>query len=637
MRYILLSLLLFSTLSMAQQLPSIDAPIIPLKTISVYLSPAGSDSNPGTFNAPKKTFTAAFNALSFNNSTSTQNYGEIILLAGHYYPTQTNNLVQNISRWRTGTGPNYTYANISIKGRGHVAIHGDSLANGIPIIQLMGSGIELQNIMLQDAKAHGIRIIGSAINPHHDLLIDSISVDSCDGFGLWVEGYKRVEIKNSSFIANCQTNAFEDPTANCQWPSGLRVHRSSHLNIHHCTVARNWGEGLNTSLDNYLNVHDNTVYDNYSCNIYNHSSSNAIYSYNYIYNNDSRFFRNCINGSGKSAAGISLANELTCTNGCLLYSNSCGSKFTCCAETDYDHPVPQSINHLQIDSVFIFNNIIANAGVSIWDAYSGFANYGYLANVYLVHNTIINDIGKNTSTQSPLNVSLGTPYVYINKIHIANNIIAIDTSILTNTNLVAVANPNICSANWSNALLFSKNIWTTIPSNLSFNFTTDTSLFIPNLSYAPIAADMLYGNYCPSDKTDPINLCGNQTLDWRTNLIFPFITDDFKHELRYPNDYNVGALERIACLSTDKLLIEKVKIYPNPTNGSQIYIEANEAIKEIVIINLNGSVIKKINSPLIDRNITIDLSSQSSGLYLLQITYPNNTLSTHKLTILPHD
>jgi hypothetical protein len=148
---------------------------------------------------------------------------------------------------------------------------------------------------------------------------------------------------------------------------------------------------------------------------------------------------------------------------------------------------------------------------------------------------------------------------------------------------------------------------------------------------------MLYGNYCPSDKTDPINLCGNQTLDWRTSFIFPFITDDFKHELRYPNDYNVGALERIACLSTDKLLIEKVKIYPNPSYGSQIYIEANEVIKEIVIINLNGSVIKKLSSPLVDRKATFDLNIQASGLYLLQIIYRNNTSSTHKLSILPHD
>jgi hypothetical protein len=638
MRYIILLIMLsWQNIVLAQNLPLIQTPKILGPTFSIYVSPNGSDINPGTYTSPKKTFTAAFSSINTAANGINQFYAEIVLHPGTYYPTQTNNLVQNINRWRTGTASNYEYINIQIRGIGKVVINGDSLPTGIPLLQLMGNNICVKNLSLTNGKSDGIRIIGSAINPHHDLLLDSIQIDSCAGFGCWIEGYSNVEIRGSQFIHNCEVNEFENPAANCQWPSGLRVHRSSHINIHHCNVAYNWGEGLNTSLDNYVNIHDNIVHDNYSCNIYDHSTSNAIYAYNYIYNNDSVFFRNCINGAGRAAAGISLTNELTCTNGCFLYTNSCGSKYTCCAETDYDNAIPQSVGHLQIDSVFIYNNLIANADVSVWDAFSGFGSYGYLGNIYITHNTILNTLGANTTTQSPLSISLGTPYVYIDNIHVAGNIISVDTSITINTNLLAVSNPSICSNNWSTALHFNKNIWTVKPSVASLNFNNDTSLFIPMISTAPVFVNMLYGNFCPSDKANQMVMCGNSDLDWRTSNLFSFITDDFEHIPRHTNDCNVGALERIGCLATEGLSVDKFSVYPNPTAVSEITVESGSAINEIVIFNLNGILIKKISPNLVDRKLKINLDTTPPGVYLIKVRLLNGTASSRKLIIFPHD
>lgn len=638
MRYLILLLILScQSISLAQNIPLIQAPTIIPPTFSIYVSPSGSDANSGTSNSPKKTFSAAFNAINIAGQGVPQFYTEIVLLPGHYFPTQSNNFVQDINRWRRGINPNYEYNNLHIRGIGQVVIHGDSLPAGIPLLQLMGNGISVQKLRFTNGKSDGIRIIGSAINPHHDLLLDSIQVDSCAGFGCWIEGYSNVEIRGSHFIHNCEVNEFENPAANCQWPSGLRVHRSSHINIHHCNVAYNWGEGLNTSLDNYANIHDNIVHDNYSCNIYDHSTSNAIYAYNYIYNNDSIFFRNCLNGAGLAAAGISLTNELTCTNGCFLYTNSCGSRYTCCAETDYDHPIPQSINHLQIDSVFIFNNLVANANLSVWDAFSGFGNYGYLANIYIAHNTILNTLGANTTTQGPLKISLGTPYVYIDNIQIVGNIISVDTSIAVNNNLIAVTNPSICSNNWSTALHFNKNIWTLKPSVAAFNFNNDTSLFIPLLTIAPDYANMLFGNFCPSDKGVQTVMCGNINLDWRTSNLFSFITDDFQHNPRHSNDCNVGALERMECLATDLLSAEQFRVYPNPISVGEVTVETGSAINEIVIFNLNGILLKKISPTLVDRKVKLNLDNASPGVYLVKVRLVNGATSTRKLIILPHD
>lgn len=187
------------------------------------------------------------------------------------------------------------------------------------------------------------------------------------------------------------------------------------------------------------------------------------------------------------------------------------------------------------------------------------------------------------------------------------------------------------------ALHFNKNIWTLKPSVASLNFNNDTSLFTPLLTIAPAYANMLFGNFCPSDKGVQTVMCGNVNLDWRTNTLFSFITDDFQHNPRHTNDCNVGALERMECLATDVLSTERFKVYPNPASVGEVIVETNSAINEIVIFNLNGILLKKICPNLVDRKVKLDLDNASPGVYLVKVRLVNGATSTRKLIILPHD
>lgn len=85
------NLFLFATLVLCSsvlfaQLPVVNLPVIPVPSQHIYISPAGNDANPGTSALPKKTFYAAMTAINFGTPSVPDNYGEIVLLPGDYYP-----------------------------------------------------------------------------------------------------------------------------------------------------------------------------------------------------------------------------------------------------------------------------------------------------------------------------------------------------------------------------------------------------------------------------------------------------------------------------------------------------------------------------------------------------------------------
>ena len=87
--------------------------------------------------------------------------------------------------------------------------------------------------------------------------------------------------------------------------------------------------------------------------------------------------------------------------------------------------------------------------------------------------------------------------------------------------------------------------------------------------------------------------------------------------------YNISGLE---------ILENKIKIYPNPTNGI-INIKALNDINNITLLNYLGNQLLRVENKNNNQDIKrIDLSNFVKGIYFIQIEH-NNQLSIFKITL----
>lgn len=614
-KYLLISLQFVFSICNAQ-LPIVNSPTIPSPIESVYIDPNGNDLNPGTFALPKKSFYAAISSINFGipNVNGGNNYGEVVFKTGDYYPTGSSGYTQDYNNWRTIVGGFYVYKNISVRGLDNVVLHGDSLAVESQMIYLTGSGIKVSNIKIKDSRLHGVAVIGSNITHHSNVVVDSVNVDGAIDNGIWVTGYNNVLVQNCVLTNTCLRNY--NSIGACKWASACRVENSKHATVVKNEIFNNWGEGLNMSLVRNAKVQDNIVYDNYSVNIYCHSTSNAIYSHNLTYNTDSTYWRNCV-GQGKTAAvGISITNELQCVTGCFLYGNNCGTLTSCCSHLDYDNILYQPVLYYLTDSVYVFNNIVLNASISVWDASSGFNNYANLSNFFISHNTVIGVSGQQNLNKPLVNIYMGSPFVRYQNVNFAKNLFSADTNNVNIVNLNTYVPNGTCNQPWQTETFFSNNMWNKVPNNAGLNFSQE-------LQNTTISQNVNYNNLAPiiPDASNPTLIA--------TVPLANYITDDYFHHPRN-NNTNIGAVESSVSTNTSSIESNNLMIYPNPTSNKLFFNQKLRA-QNISIYDLQG---KRLFENTNFSGNEIDISKIKSGVYLLVISDNKIEVKRYKFIIL---
>ncbi|KIX22755.1 hypothetical protein SY27_02765 [Flavobacterium sp. 316] len=81
-----------------------------------------------------------------------------------------------------------------------------------------------------------------------------------------------------------------------------------------------------------------------------------------------------------------------------------------------------------------------------------------------------------------------------------------------------------------------------------------------------------------------------------------------------------------ATLNTpDFTSVENITVYPNPTIN-EFYISTAATLKSIIIYNVNGQIIQKIEQPNTISNETYQVSNLSSGFYLVEIASDNGKI-----------
>ena len=118
------------------------------------------------------------------------------------------------------------------------------------------------------------------------------------------------------------------------------------------------------------------------------------------------------------------------------------------------------------------------------------------------------------------------------------------------------------------------------------------------------------------------------TLRRKPSVVQPNTAYDEANEWdSYPADTADGIGSHSTTLSTTDITWEGLSVYPNPTSLNYIYVRNNEDVK-VEVYNILGKKIKQ--AQITESNPKLDMSSFSSGIYLLKISNQGNS-TTRKI------
>ncbi|MDX1373306.1 MAG: T9SS type A sorting domain-containing protein, partial [Nitrososphaeraceae archaeon] len=158
------------------------------------------------------------------------------------------------------------------------------------------------------------------------------------------------------------------------------------------------------------------------------------------------------------------------------------------------------------------------------------------------------------------------------------------------------------------------------PSNLTVEYVTDGRVLLSWNDNSSFETSYVIESKLVSERdyTDIFELAADTTS---YEFLLPSFTEAYNYRVYGKNEYwnsdpSNPVAASIAILSNQEAISDKITLYPNPSKGIlNISNIGQQEIQEVLILDLKGSLIKKI-----DNNIQeIDLNSFSNGLYLIQI------------------
>lgn len=655
LRLFLIIVILVKLVHVNAQLPEINIPTIPAPDFKVYISISGNDNNEGTLEKPLATFEEAIKKIPFDNQKNI--HGEVVFLAGDYYPTQ--GLTHTFNEFNKGN----FFKNISVVGDGEVNIHGDNTPEGSHLLTLRGSGIRIENINLFDAKSMGISISNpnqsgflDASSQMTNVIIRNVLVDGSISHGILSRLVENLLFENITVTQSCQENT--GTNGNCQWGSSLRTGFCKNVIIRDCEVYQNRGEGINLASSTNVLVENNVSYDNFAPNIYCIRTNKAIFRNNLVYNRDTIYWRNCKSDDGgvpqkrKPTGGFSISNEVNYDD---FFSNDCKPERT------YENGL---FTNSMADSIFFYNNILILAPFIITDDSNGncffpaLSHSNNFSNIFIENNTFIGDISEDHTykmDQSFLSLVFdlnlfrgcfpnidGKGKYRAENLVFKNNILGIEKDydgVAVNPASIFYGGRPCNGGSLGSKFSASGNLWKKMPAAVIDQF--DNFKALPNFLFNEedgINDELL--TFC-----DPVLDLESIIPDYQSNTNFfaklniysDYIAHDFFGNKRgelSDNLSNIGAIEDRNLVNLPKLSLnsEDFKLYPNPNSGTFYMSSEKHQFSElhIQVYNAFGQIIRVENSVIHNDLIKIDLNAYPKGIYYIHVR-SNSILNVNKI------
>jgi hypothetical protein len=74
-------------------------------------------------------------------------------------------------------------------------------------------------------------------------------------------------------------------------------------------------------------------------------------------------------------------------------------------------------------------------------------------------------------------------------------------------------------------------------------------------------------------------------------------------------------------------------VYPNPTSNGHLFVQADENVVSVELLNLVGQKLACETSTLNSRLVQVSTASQSPGLYFVRVNFSNKRSAVHRVTI----
>jgi len=113
---------------------------------------------------------------------------------------------------------------------------------------------------------------------------------------------------------------------------------------------------------------------------------------------------------------------------------------------------------------------------------------------------------------------------------------------------------------------------------------------------------------------------GDYTFDYADNALNIIWAYGSSNALAYHQSRNTAALTFTILGVEDFAALDKIAIAPNPSNGVFTISKNNQtSISNVTVFDINGKVVKVIDSELNFDTTTVDLSTFSRGVYFIEI------------------
>lgn len=292
-----------------------------------YVSPTGSNANPGTATQPFSTFAYANSKLQ---------PGDTLLVQSGTYSQKMLITVSGTASMR-----------ITIKPAPGATVVLDTNYNETinPILEIQGSYIDVSGFTIKNSKNTCERLGGSN-NTASDMV-----VTGCMSHGAIAAGTNITIQRHTVYNTNLEN---QTRLSSNGWGSGIKVERGANtVLLSNNTVYNNYGEGIASTMGTNVTISDNTVYDNFSINIYIDNSNNVLVERNLsTCTSNTGYTRN---GNRPASVYFGMENysgwgdqfyNVTIRNNFLAYCNT-GIMF-------YSSEVPYG----GLDRVYIYNNTL---------------------------------------------------------------------------------------------------------------------------------------------------------------------------------------------------------------------------------------------------------------------------------------
>lgn len=574
-------------------------------TDTVYMSVEGEDINPGTRDQPVRSFSQAMAILPWGTPeiNGGHTFGLIRMLPGFY--ETTNGFHQSNSQWEKDG----LFKNISIEGIGEVIIGGtrESFAEN-HLLRLRGDHIFIRNIKLQFTTGTGL-LLNRTPRGQNNVLIENVRVDSVGIFSILVVGVDTILVRNT-VSRHASRPGNDSLTTPCQWPSGIKFLDCRFATIYDSEIAHTRGEGLNFHNSVYCQAYRNILRDN-NLNFYNDNSSKLQVFNNLIYNHpdtDLNFFRGCPADTLPiwSGRGILIANEGACTDGFWPSFQNCETR---CVGAPRTYP--------NVDSMFVYNNIMLNTGraISFWEGVTDILGHNCIRNVFIFNNTIVGAMGMPDAGSTGLvnlffpsfNILNNGNHARLENVRIFNNIFSYEVE------------------QWDNLLPYRENFHPLHPTPDAVNMYNN--LWIREHDWFGQGDELrssMPGFIHPEDDLQSLLTPCEENYFWvkAADIPFDFVADDYYGNNRRNDESNVGAIEYLkSChvVATDETRESgSFVLFPNP-GSNLIYLKNRAGFVDnyYELIDVSGRV--QISGHLRGFSQQIDISGLSPGYYLMRI------------------